>query len=246
MPLLITQAEIEALSPDPRERFVGIEEICRKRYEETVSGEDVSWNYVQEVRLQYMGGVIGAAKYYGIEPINKIVVPKKSDWNDSAYEDFVNELHFYTMQLALEAADRNSRLAIVLQGSTRERLSTLTSALRDQIRKLDLPPARIDHLLQKVDQFEHELTKPRLSFIAVAALTIYITGAIADLGGSAQTVRGAMNLIQEAVGTAKEEQDKEIAGRLGTFEMRKLEPPRPPEVSAASNKEYDLNDDIPF
>lgn len=243
MPLLITQAEIEALPPDPRERFVGIEEICRKRYEEAVSTDDVQWNYVQEIRLQYMAGVVSAAKYYGIEPINKITIPRKSDWNDNAYEDFVNELHFYTMQLALQAADRNSQLSITLQGSTRERLSTLTQHLRDQVAKLELPPARIDQLIERINQFERELTKPKLTFAGVAALTIYITAAIADLGGAATTVRGAMNLIEEAVGSAKEEEDKALAGRLGVFEPKKLEPPRPEEASAPSP---DLNDDIPF
>lgn len=245
MPLLITQAEIEALPPDPRERFVAIEEICRRRYEQNTEGDDVQWSYIQDMRLQYMSGVVAAAKYLGIEPIDRIVIPKKSKWNDDAYEDFINELHFYAMQLALEAADRNTQLSIILQGSTKQRLVTLIEHLREQVRKLDLAPARIDQLLARIDQFERELTKPRLTFTAVAALTIYVTAAIADVGGAATTVRGAMNLIEEAVGTAKEEQDKEAAGRLGIFEPKKLEPPRPPE-EPKPRETYDLNDDIPF
>lgn len=245
MPLLITQDEIQALPSDPRERFVALEEICRRRYEQATAEDDIQWNYVQDMRLQYMSSVVAAAKYLAIEPINRIIIPKKSKWNDEAYEDFVNELHFYAMQLALEAADRNLQLAIILQGTTKQRLVTLTEHLREQVRKLDLPPARVDQLLARIDQFERELIKPRLTFTAVAALTIYVAAAIADVGGAATTVRGAMNLIEEAVGAAKEEQDKDAAGRLGMLEPKQLEPPRPAEI-AAPRETYDLNDDIPF
>jgi hypothetical protein len=245
MPLLITQDEIQALPPEPRQRFVAIEEICRRRYEQATLQEDIQWSYVQDMRLQYMSSIVAAAKYLGIEPINRISIPKKSKWNDDAYEDFVNELHFYAMQLALEAADRNSQLSITLQGSTRQRLSTLSEHLREQVKKLDLPKTRVEQLLARIDQFERELTKPRLTFTSVAALTIYLAAAVADLGGAASTVRGAMNLIEEAVGGAKEAEDNEVAGMLGVYEPRKLEPPRIEEAVVAQ-KTFATEDDIPF
>lgn len=252
MNLLITQAEIEALPEDPRQRFVGIEEICRKRlYEETGSEQD--WSIIQDARLRYMSTVVAAAKYYKIEPISEVELSKKTSWKDDEFNDFVAELQFYTMQLMLESAEKNSRLSILLEGSTRDRLFTLVSHLRDHVRKLDGPEARIDRLVRVIDDFEKELRRPRLQYIAVAALSMVIISSVADLGGAATTITGLVHKVQETVGLAKEEQNKEAASRmLPQAEVKKLAPPRTETFGRSAPKpkapaySSDLDDDIPF
>lgn len=242
MPLLITQQEIHSLPGDPKLKFVALEEIVRTRYEDLVRGED-EWQIVQDARLQYMGEIIGAAKYLKIAPICDMELPKKSEYNNDAYEDFKGELHFYTMQLALEGADRVAIFSIELGGTTKDRLSTLSKHLREHVEKLDLPPAKIDRLLDRVTAFERELEERRLGFTAVAVLTLTIAGAIADLDGAASVVRQLMNQMEEAVGIAKEEQAKAQAMLPPPVEPRRLEPPRKPVVQKAS---FDINDDLPF
>ncbi len=247
MPVLITQAELENLPAEPRERFVELEEICRNRMHELTSGDEISWTFVQDIRLQYMSTVVAAAKFYKIEPISHFSVPKRSRWDDGKYDDFVNEVHFYTIQLALEAADRNFTLTVILVGPVRDRLSTLLEHLREQVEKLDLPPARIAYLLARLDDFERAIQKPRLTFSAVAALTVLVTAGVADVGGAAQTIRGVLNLIEETVGTAKEEQDRKHAARLAPAEQRMLEAPRNPSEELSPHEEtLDIDDEIPF
>lgn len=248
MPTLITLAEIDGLPSDPRQRFVALEEICRRRTEEAVKAapeDNYGWSQVQEARRGYMTTVVAAARHFDIEPIKQMEIPKKADWNDGEFEDFQNEIDFYVMQMALEGADRNVRLSIVLQGTTKERLLTLVAQMREQVRKLDASPARIDSLLQKLNQFERDLDGPRLNFVAVAVLCLSVSGAISDAGGATTTIRQLLNKIEEAVGMAKEEQDKAAINQIPHYEMKKLESPRV-EKPVSSYADFDLDDEIPF
>ena len=246
MDLLITQEEIEDLPENPRERFVQIEQICRKRYYEQISNEE-EWGVVQDARLRYMTSVVSAAKYLNIVPISNIEMPRRSNWNDHDFDDFVSDLSFYTMQLMLEGADRKLRTAIFLEGATRDRLRTLTIHLREEVRKLNLPPARIDKLIRQVDKFESDLDSRNLTFIAVGVVTLAVAGAIADVGGAASAVRELVNKIEETVGQAKEEQDRDAASRMiENHEVRQLMPPRTHEPLPSPPEPASLDDEIPF
>ena len=252
MKLLISQAEIEGLPEDPRRRFVAIEEICRSRYYDEIAQEE-EWPIIRDAQLRYMSTVVATAKYYKIDPICDITIPKRKGWSGEEFGDFVSELQFYTIQLMLDGAEKNSRLSILLEGGTRDRLFTLISHLRDHVRKLDLPTARIDRLVHVIDDFEKELRHPRLQYVAVAALAMVVVSTVADLGGAATTVRELLHKVHETVGLAKEEQNKELASRMvPQTEMKKLEPPRKPKPatpefgkSRAPALNY-LDDDIPF
>ncbi len=248
----ISQDEIEALPENPRERFVGIEGIARRRYEEETRDSDQS-NYVQDCQLRYMTTVVSAAKYLQIAPISEIVVPKRKNFSWDDYSEFVNELQFYIVQLMLEGAENNVETSIVLRGSAKQRLQTLSSHLRENVRKLDLSPARVESLLRRIDGFDRELENPRLRFVAVAQMALLILGATADIDGASEAVRKLVHQIEEAVGVERLEQDTEAAGRLpATNVPRQLQPPsapaRNPASSARNAKDLsaDLDDEIPF
>ncbi len=248
----ISQDEIEALPENPRERFVGIESIARRRYEEETRDSDQS-NYVQECQLRYMTTVVSAAKYFQIAPISEIAIPKRKNFSWDDYSEFVNELQFYIVQLMLEGAENNVETSIVLRGSAKQRLQTLSSHLRENVRKLDLSPARVESLLRRVDGFDRELENPSLRFVAVAQMALLILGATADIDGASEAVRKLVHQIEEAVGVEKLEQDTEAAGRLpATSVPRQLQPPRAPAKNPASparnaeNFSADLDDEIPF
>lgn len=243
MPLLITQAEIEGLPSDARQRFVALEEVCRTRYEQLIAHEE-SWSAVQDARLQYMSTVVGAAKHLGIEPIASLVVPKKSQWDDGAYEDFKNELHFYIIQLALEGAEWNQQHTIELTGSVRARVQTLAAHLRDQLDKLDLPPAKLDKLRAKLAAFENELTAPKISFASIAAISLVVVSVVADVDGAGDAIRKLVTQLQVVLGQAKAEQDADAATKLPRqHPVKQLEPPRRP---VAPKEAFDLDDEIPF
>jgi hypothetical protein len=246
MDLLITPDEIENLPENPQERFVQIEKICRNRYYEHINREE-EWNIVQYVRLQYMTLVVPAATYLKIDPISEIEMPRRGNLNDHVFADFVSDLNFYMMQLMLEGADRKLRTAIYLEGPTRERLRTLTSHLRNEVRKLNLPPARIDKLIRQIDQFDQSLESRKLTFVVVGVVALTLAGAIADVDGATTAVRELVNKIEETVGQAKEEQDKDAVDRkIETDEVLKLSPPRTREPALPASNPTDLDDEIPF
>ncbi len=244
MPGLYTTEDIVSLPLDPKQRFVALEEICRKRYEAIIEHEE-QWHNVQDARLSYMGTIVGAAKQLRIEPIASMKMPRKSEWNDDRYEDFKNELEFYLVQLALQGADQNHKLSIVLEGNTKARLQTLIAHMRDHVRNLDLSPGKIDRLIDRIGDFEKELEGHRLGFASVAYLTLFVAGAIADLGGAADQIRHLVNEVEAVIGVTKEEQDADAVGRVPSIEIKKIERLEPP-TPKTPKQSFDLDDEIPF
>lgn len=248
MDLLITQEEIENFSDNPRERFIQIEQLCRRRHYAQIGNEEI-WAIIRDARLRYMTTVIASAKYLNIDPIASIEVPRSSDWTDEYYEDFISDINFYGTQLMLEGADRKLKSAIFLEGSTRARLQTLVKHLREEVRKLDLPPARIDKILGKIEGFEKSLESRKLSYVTVGVVAFTVAGAIADVSGATSAVRDLINKIEEAVGQAKEQQDLEVASRLiEAQEPLKLMAPRreKPGGYGYGQAPQDTDDEIPF
>ena len=200
-----------------------------------------------------MSTVVSAAKYLRIAPICDLEIPKQSKFDDGLYNDFVQDLQFFIVQLMLEGAERSTQSAIILEGSTRQRLVALVSHLRENVQKLELPPGRIDALLARIRAFESELQNPRLRFVIVAAMTFVIAGAISDVSGATSAIRQLVNEIEETIGIAKLEQDAAAAASIAPpQENKRLEPPRKPEAPPKPPKEYresfaaDLDDEIPF
>lgn len=245
--MLITQEEIETFPEDPKERFVCIEQLCRRRHEESISESDHS-DFIRDSRLRYMTTVLSAAKWLNISPICNLDLPSRSRFDYEEYAEFISQIEYYSVQFMLAGAERNSKASIELEGSTRDRLLTLTSHLKEHIKKLDLPKRRYDALLSRINDFEKELSRPRLTFVGFAVLTLAVAGAISDVGGATDVVRKLMSQLQETVGIAKEQQDRKAAANLASRpSILRLVPPTESSRSPLSREtKYDLDDDIPF
>lgn len=245
MDLLIIPEGIDNLPKNNQEHFVHIEKIGIKKYYDHINNGN-EWNAVQDVRLRYMTSVVAAAKHFNIEPISEIEVPRRRNWNDDRFDDFVSDVSFYTMQMMLHESDRKLRTSIILEGSTRDRLKTLTVNLRDEVRKLQLPSSKIDQIIRKIDDFERSLESRKLTFITVAFVTLTIAGAITDVDGATNVVRELVNKIEETVGIAKEEQDREVASNfVESNQIPRLMAPRKNEPAIEPPSVED-DDEIPF
>ena len=137
----LTQADVLGMPEDPRQRFVEIEALCRKRHADEVRGEQ-EWSTVVDSRIVYMSTVLSAAKHLRIEPFDGMDMPRKRSFQDDAFDDFIQDIQFYVTQMVLEAAEAHSRTSIVLEGATRQRLQTLVAHLKDQVGKSDCQRAR--------------------------------------------------------------------------------------------------------
>jgi hypothetical protein len=250
---LVTQAELEAMPEDPQQRFVAFEALCRSRLAENVRNEQ-EWANITDTRVVYMSTVIGAAKSLRIEPFASMNVPRRKDFADETFDEFIQDIQFYITQLMFIAAESNTRTSIVLGGSTRQRLQTLVAHIRENVGKLDLPPEKMDRLNARINAFESELTNPRLRILTVSLFAIGVIALVADVDGAGSAIGKLVHQIEEAVGKAKDVQDAEAAGRLkAEIEPPKLEAPRNEKPSAKRrqpvNEDFsrsDFDDEIPF
>jgi len=241
----LTQADLDGLPEDPKQRFVAIEALCRTRLYEEVDGEEV-WAAITDARLRYMSTVITAARYLKIESLGEMKVPRRSQMDDNEYEDFVQELQCYIVQLMLAASDEKAQVSIVLEGSTRQRLETLLAHVRSQIPNLALSAGKLSKLNSKIDAFERELEGARLQLVAVGVFTLGVAAAISDLSSAGSVIRQLVNQIEETVGLAKETQDEAAAARIPNIQPRRLEAPLRAEPVTKPKRGGDFDDEIPF
>jgi hypothetical protein len=240
--MMISQDEINSLPEDPNERFVGVEAICRKRLYGEIEGEE-EWSSIMDARLRYMGAVLAAGKYLNVEPFASLVLPTRQKFQSDDYDNFIQELEYYVVQLMLRNSENASQTTVLLQGETRQRLHTLLAHLRTQLLKLDLPPSRVEKLRSKLAEFEKELDAPRMRIIVWAGAALVVTGILADVGGAATTVLQLWHEIEEAVGIAKEAQDEEAVARIPAApEQKRIEGPQRPKQLTTG----DFDDEIPF
>jgi hypothetical protein len=248
---LFSQAEVEAMPDDPRQRFVGIEALCRDRLAELIRGEE-SWQLIVDHRVIYMSTVISTAKFYRIEPFASMEVPRRKNFEDDEYDAFIQDVQFYLTQMTLEAAERNTRTSLLLEGSVRQRLQTLTLHLREQVEKSNWEPVKIDRLVARIAAFERELAGERLRLVTVAVFTLAVCGAVADVDGTGNAITKLVHQIEQVIGKAKDAQDMEAVGQIPTLpEPRRLEPPRKEEPKRKSPavedfSRPDFDDEIPF
>lgn len=109
---------------------------------EETAGEQ-EWSTVTDHRVVYISTVLSAAKHLKIEPFLNMDVPRRRNFQDEEFDDFIQDIQFYVTQMMLEAAEANTRTSILLEGATKQRLHTLVSHLRDYVKKLGLSARRL-------------------------------------------------------------------------------------------------------
>jgi hypothetical protein len=260
---LLTTEDLMTMPELPRQRFVAIEALCRRRLAENVSQlhHDEQWTDIVDQRVSYMSTVIAAARSLRIEAFASMDAPLRKGFDSEVFEQFLYDAQFYATQLMLEAAEDNIRASVILEGPVRQKLQTLAAHIREQIQKLNLPSGQLARLESRLAAFERELAGNRINAATIGIFCLAVSGAIADLDGTGSVVTKLVHQVQAILGKAKEEQEIEVAARLPVDpEPRRLEHPRPKAIEpkrpaklrppGGASEDFsrgpDFDDEIPF
>jgi hypothetical protein len=217
-----------------------------------------NWTHINDARHTFMNVIVAAAKMYEVEPFASTAVTPLDDFNDRDFRQFSADLDHYVTQLMLGSSMRARRESTEIPATSKDRIRKYLRALRECVEKADLSDAKREQLLKKIDAFEAELEKRRLTLVALTQLVIAISMVPGGVWASGQVAMELMNRVAEAVGEAKVAEDE--VKQLPTAQPQKaLSPPRKPEAprprrpSAAPAFEGGFgapgagtDDDIPF
>ncbi len=203
-----------------------------------------SWAVLEDARHGFMNVVVAAGKRFGIEPFASIDVPRLENFGEKNHRQFQADLDHYMTQLLLDNSIRGNRESVPIPPKSKDRIRTHLHSLTECVNNADLSEEKRARLLRKIEEFDRELDKRRVSYLAVALVTVEILAIPGALWSSADiTTKLVTNVLQE-VGEAKAVLDE-------TRELPSVAPPAallPPrqEESPSSNSSADLDDEIPF
>ncbi|WP_146604366.1 hypothetical protein [Rhodoplanes roseus] len=250
----ISQAEIEDLPDhDPPAAFIEFVRIAkarlRERTSEISSDDPGGWDELQEARQGFMNVVVAAAKNYSIEPIASLSVPRIKDFDADAHRQFGSDLDHYLTQILLDNNSRVKKDSVLISPDTKSAIRTYIFHLRELIEKAEgVDEIRRNALLRKLDEFESELEKRRLSLMAVTVLAITLVSAPGGFGATADLANKLITNILRSVGEAKQAED-EMRRLPSAVSPMAITGPRKEALrssEAASHRPADLDDDIPF
>lgn len=244
----ITQEEIEDLpDTDDEAAFLSFVRISRSRLVEATSkldGRDEDqWETLIEARHGFMNVVTAAARRYNIRPFNSLDVPRIGQFSQDDHRQFIADLDHYMTQLLLSDGLRTKRDSVLLSEQAKQRIKTHLHHLREQIEKEDMPDKKRHDLFMKLDVFEQELNKRRLSLLAIAKITVEVLAAPGALAGSYDIATKLLSNVMVTV--AQEKAQEESKPSLSS--PAAILPARPSEAAPKTGGfAVDDDSDIPF
>ena len=249
----LTHDELDDLPEDPQMAFMELVNHAQRRLAERTEGLDpedqYQWQRVEETRHSFMNVIVAAAKRYEIEPFVSMQVPRYDNFNQTDHRQFMADLDHYVTQLMLDNSIRGKRDSVAILPQSKDRIRSYIHGLRQCLENSSMTPAKREALLKKLDDFERELEKRRLSFLAVTRTVLEI---LALPGGAWATqemvVKLTTNIVQEVADMKGAEDETRQLPPIAA--PKALSPPRVERPKPASggfgNYAADLDEDVPF
>jgi hypothetical protein len=244
---LISAEEAENLPDDDEERFVAWETMCARNMTKILKDESHG-EFFAMIRGRYMAAVYAAGLESGITDL-----PDPTAASEHAAYDFYNEFCQAVQGAIARIRFRNRRsrnsLSVQLTENTRAKIRHYLSRLREAIEQLDLPAWQKQAAFTKLDEFEEELGKRRLSYGKVMAILVALASATTIAADGPSAITHIMSLI-----SIDKESEDAAASRLApppkALAAPPAKPPAAPTWTAPKGDSWqiagELDDEIPF
>jgi phosphoglycolate phosphatase-like HAD superfamily hydrolase len=237
----LTTEDYDDLPADDGEAFAHLEAISRQRL--YAEGRDQDGDIPFEDMLRYMNEISALADQFEISDISYDAQPEGHYGLEFAR--FTRAVDYRLAQIRVRRSRRRQRDSVAINGPTREKIQHYLERLKAEIREADIPEKRKKALLDKIADFESELTKRRVNLAAVMAVIALVSSAIHDNAETLIESPKIVHAISAIFGAAKAEED-EATPKLPKPEPFKAIPDfrqKPSKAAAA----FDTDDDeVPF
>jgi len=242
----ITDEEIAQLPHEPGDRFVALERIVRRRYEEQRNelGDDDS---LVPLLRRYTNIVLSAARTCDIEGLASWERPLVGSRDEqSEYIRFMGDVDYYSTDLRLRSASRSRQYSVALDAAAKLKLRHLISEIRSTLQNLDVSVSKRERLLARLNALQSEVDRERTKLETFGALMIEASG---DLGEAAKRLEPVVQIVERigaALGIAKQAEDAQ-AQLPPPQEKKRIEPPRNAgRRSGGGTFDKPFDDEIPF
>lgn len=205
------------------------------------------WEEREGIRHSFMNLILASAKRFQIDPFVAMEVPRRSKFRSEDFRDFTSDLDHYLMQMMIDNSLRQKDDSVSISPKSKDNIKTYIDNLRKCVDSANISNEKRDLLLKRLDEFENELNRTRLSYVAVARIVVEILAVPGALWATGEVAGKLANNILQVVGDSKEVESSQR--QISTpAPLKALSPPRKETAltRAVHKANYDLDDDIPF
>ena len=253
----VTQDELDDLPEDPSTAFMMLVNHAQRRLAEQTRNLDpeerYQWEQRDDIRHSFMNVVVASAKRLEIEPFASMAIPRLDGFQDKDHKQFKSDLDHYVTQLMLDNSIRTKHDSVAILPKSKDRIRSHVHALRTCIEQANMTPAKREALAKKLDAFEVELEKRRLSMLAVTRVAMEILALPGGVWASAELAPKLITNIMQTVAESKAAEN-ETRQLPPAAPPKALSAPRAPEPEPQKTGGFgsgggfadDLDDDVPF
>lgn len=246
----VSQDELDDLPEDQAMAFMALVNLAQRRFADQAdqfdSEERNDWQKLEELRHSFMNVIVAAAKRFEIEPFVSMQVPRLDNFQERDHRQFMADVDHFVTQLMLDNSIRARSDSVAIQPKSRDRIRSYVNGLRQCLEQANMSESKREALLKRLDTFEQELERRRVSFLAVTRIVLEILAVPGGVWASADVATRLGNNIMQVVAEMKAAED-ETRQLAPVAPPKALSPPRveaPPPIRSAFDA--DLDDDVPF
>ena len=201
--------------------------------------------------LRYMNEIAALADQFEISEIS--YNPQPEGHYSQEFARFTRAVDYRLAQIRVRRSRRNHRDSVAIASVTREKIQHYLERLKTEVGAADIQAKRKKALLDKIADFEAELTKRRVSLAAVMTVLALASSVIHD---NAQTLIEApkvIHAISALFGTAKAEEDDAAPALPKPHTFKAIPDMRTKQASVkvaggfgSGGFSDDFDDDVPF
>ncbi len=247
----VTQEQLDNLDEEPKAAFMGLVNHAQRSLDQRIAKFDpenqYEWKQREDLQQKFMNVVVASGKRLEIEPFTKMMVPKIANYNDHDYKQFQADLDHFVTQLVLDNTVRAKRTSVEVLPTSKDQIRSYVHGLRKCVEDSNMTAPKKRALLDKLDAFEKELERRRLSILAVTLLSFEILAIPGATWASVDMAHKLITNITQTVAEAKQEEEK--TRKVGpTQQPKALSPPRASKDTSNESwsSKSDLDNDIPF
>jgi 3-phenylpropionate/cinnamic acid dioxygenase small subunit len=240
----LTNEDYEDLPHDDGEAFAKLEAISRDRLYEVDRDRDGDIPF--EDMLRYMNEIAALAEQFEITEIAYDAHPEGSYLQEFAR--FTRAVDYRLAQIRVRLARRSKRESVAIIGPTREKIQYYLERLKTEIKAADIPDKRRSALLDRIADFEAELTKRRVNLAAVMTVIALVSSVIHDNIETMVESPKIVQAISALFGAAKTEEDEASPKLAAPDKFKAIPDMRAPSRPARASLAFDddLDADVPF
>jgi hypothetical protein len=239
--------EYLGLSEDPELAFVEHEKMLRYQLWKEISNSD-SLSYDRDQKIQYCSKLIAFHDAHAFKFLNRPMLSRKSDEFDEIFDQFSDDVVYWTTQIKVRQAQRLRPISTILSltPDIRAQIHSYINKIREAVEPIELTPDKRDSIFRKINLLAAEIDCDRSKAEAIMALSLEFASTGGRAAKELEPAKKIIDSITNLFGKAKELTDKAL--KLPPPTPRKqIEGPREQTPSSSEKRSIDLLDDeIPF